>query len=433
VTTDVDVSTADATFEAQLNPDSLSALMRSTWTWDDRALRRDLSDLLVAVTAARARRQSAGPDDAIGATLHYRALSSGAAFAASVLGPAIIADTGNALRSQFVSAASDPAQFNRRTHVHFADVLEGVGDYFTNHLRALEYAPESQWRSLVYEDGRAGLNMTLRACGHQLSDSPWFANMALVWQTLDAAGTPSAASHARAVREGQLSATLAAAEASGSWDPALVRTKATRVADEWRLTGTKFFVPAAGDAEKVYVIARSLAGPTLFAVDGRHPTLTVSAQETIDSTRPLYALTFTDTPAELIGIEGAGGRLMSEALDLVVTALAAEQVGLIESALAILRTQLAYSTDAPWWAGEAVLRHAAAESLWRQALADNNPESAAAAHIGCSAAAVWIGTLVAQLCPDSQSTVILRRALSGSLWFGGPALSHERLLERLGI
>ena len=36
-----------------LTPESLSALMRSTWTWDDRALRRDLAALLVDLSAGR--------------------------------------------------------------------------------------------------------------------------------------------------------------------------------------------------------------------------------------------------------------------------------------------------------------------------------------------------------------------------------------------
>ena len=40
-------------FEDALTPETLSALMRSTWTWDDRALRRDLSTLLVEIAAAR--------------------------------------------------------------------------------------------------------------------------------------------------------------------------------------------------------------------------------------------------------------------------------------------------------------------------------------------------------------------------------------------
>lgn len=36
---------------AALSPDHLSALMRATWTWDDRALRARLAELLVDVLA----------------------------------------------------------------------------------------------------------------------------------------------------------------------------------------------------------------------------------------------------------------------------------------------------------------------------------------------------------------------------------------------
>lgn len=46
-------SSMSTEFEDALTPSTLSALIRSTWTWDDRALRRDLSGLLVELTAAR--------------------------------------------------------------------------------------------------------------------------------------------------------------------------------------------------------------------------------------------------------------------------------------------------------------------------------------------------------------------------------------------
>ena len=86
------------------------------------------------------------------------------------------------------------------------------------------------------------------------------------------------------------------------------------------------------------------------------------------------------------------------------------------------------------------LDHVAAAALWRHALAEdaagsaNASTAAAAAHIGCSAAAVRAATAAAELLGPAEATdAILRRALSGSLLFGGPALSHERLLERLGL
>ena len=66
----------------------------------------------------------------------------------------------------------------------------------------------------------------------------------------------------------------------------------------------------------LFVVARSTAGPSLFAVDAGAPGLTVSEMPAIDPTRPLARLELRRVPAVLIGIEGAGGRLMARALDL---------------------------------------------------------------------------------------------------------------------
>lgn len=71
------------TFADALDPETLSALMRSTWTWDDRALRRDLGALLVQVAAAN----GTIADPAVAAAVRATALRTGAQFVATVLGP----------------------------------------------------------------------------------------------------------------------------------------------------------------------------------------------------------------------------------------------------------------------------------------------------------------------------------------------------------
>ena len=87
-----------------LSPERLSALMRATWTWDDRALRRDLSELLADMMAtghlnARAfRRMQAGvapgPEMSVAKLMYAQNLTRAAHFVSRVLGPRIIADTG---------------------------------------------------------------------------------------------------------------------------------------------------------------------------------------------------------------------------------------------------------------------------------------------------------------------------------------------------
>jgi hypothetical protein len=423
-------------FEDQLTPDRLSALMRSTWTWDDRALRRDLSIVLVAVDAARYAATMADAADHA-ETLRARALASGAEFVAAVLGPKLIADTGAPLREHFAAQALDVAHFARNASSAFARVCEQAPKYAAQQS-AIGYAPESSWLTLVANDGLDGLATAMRAYGHGLSASDFFGTAALAWQTLQAVGPESdkAAVYAKAIESGAISATVAAAEESGSWDPALVRTTAVRTTTGWQLTGVKQFVPAADGADVYFVIARSLAGPSLFAVERSAPGLQISPLSVVDETRPLYQVALSDTPATLIGIEGAGGRLMMTTIDLATTALAAEQVGLIEKAMALLA-----AADAPQPAlSEVTLCHAAATSLWRRALGElaagssEASPAAAAAHIGCSRAAVDAATTTAELLgPSSETDALVRRALSGSLLFGGPALSYERHLERLGI
>ncbi|MEU6228829.1 acyl-CoA dehydrogenase family protein [Streptomyces sp. NPDC047042] len=89
---------------AALSPDHLSALMRATWTWDDRALRGRLAELLVDAMAtehlnARALRKlragtAPGPEMSVSKLMYGQNLTRAAHFVSDVLGPRIIADTG---------------------------------------------------------------------------------------------------------------------------------------------------------------------------------------------------------------------------------------------------------------------------------------------------------------------------------------------------
>ncbi|WP_330323846.1 acyl-CoA dehydrogenase family protein [Streptomyces pseudovenezuelae] len=89
---------------AALSPDHLSALMRATWTWDDRALRARLAELLVDVLATEHLNASAlrklragvapGPEMSVSKLMYGQNLTRAAHFVSDVLGPRIIADTG---------------------------------------------------------------------------------------------------------------------------------------------------------------------------------------------------------------------------------------------------------------------------------------------------------------------------------------------------
>src|SRR5262249_40530677 len=158
-----------------------------------------------------------------------------------------------------------------------------------------------------------------------------------------------------------ITATVAAAEQNGSWDPALVRTKAVRGQDGWQLSGFKVFVPAAERADVYLVIARSVAGPSLFAVERSAPGSRALPLDVIDEPCPLHRLEFANTPAKLVSAEGSGGRLMMTVIDLATTALAGEQVGVIDKAISLVSAGTPTETEF----AEMTVNHVAAEALWR--------------------------------------------------------------------
>ncbi|TAM65168.1 hypothetical protein [Mycobacterium sp.] len=421
-----------AELDTVLSADALTALMRSTWTWDDRALRRDLAALLVDLDSAR---QIAADDDipaSLSDAVQAQAYGAGSAFVADVLGPKLIADTGNPLRARYLDMALDTTRFAKRAHEAAQRAVGDTTAYFDSRIRAIEYVPAADWTGLVRNRGAAGLGDAMRAIGRGVVDSPLFASLGLAWQALDAVTRcEEAARLGQRLLSGDVVGTLAAAEQTGSWDPALVRTRAQPTDNGWRLTGEKNYVPAADAAGVVLVIGRSVAGPSLFAVDAGSAGLVIAPHDVTDSSRPLFGATFSDTPATLLGIEGGGGRLMSQLIDRATTALAAEQVGLIEAAIITLHDG---HGDADPRAADVAMAHAAAYASWRHAVSNPSPAASATAHIACSAAAVRATGIVAEILDLHESVAsLVRRAQSASLLFGGPALSHERLLERLGI
>ncbi len=249
--------------------------------------------------------------------------------------------------------------------------------------------------------------------------------------------------------------TVAIAEGDGSWDAALIRTRAHLVDGVWILNGVKNWVPDAHGASVVLVLARTTAGPTLFRVDQAAAGMSIDPMRVIDETRPLFTVRLSDTPAEMIGREGGGGRLLAELLDITVLALSAEQVGLAQKCLEISvdYAKVRHQFGRPIGSFQAV-KHLCAEILAHVELARASCEEAvlsaqegaestsidaAAAHLTCSAAAVFAAKETIQVLGgigftwDHPAHVYFRRATSSQLLLGGPAVSHERLLDRLGI
>ncbi|MET8515885.1 acyl-CoA dehydrogenase family protein [Streptomyces sp. NPDC005077] len=305
--------------------------------------------------------------------------------------------------------------------------------------------------------GPVELGVVMEEMGRALLCAPFFASVVLAVQALLASGDSEAcARHLPGIASGRITATLAVAEDSGSWDPALISARAVPDGDgAWQLSGRKAFVIDGTTADLLLVVARTVAGPSLFAVDREAAGLSVERMETLDATRAMARLTFDAVPATLVGSDGAGGRVMAKVLDIATVGLAAEQAGgarrCLEMSADHARTR--HQFGRPIGSFQAV-KHKCADMLVQVELAEaasreaarlaaedapDSPVAAAVAHACCSRAYVFAALENIQVHGgigftwEHPAHLYFRRAKSSQLLFGGPAVYHERLLDRLGI
>ena len=154
--------------------------------------------------------------------------------------------------------------------------------------------------------GYVELGIVLEEMGRALLCAPYFSSVVLAANTLLQSGDEAAKqAHLPGIASGETIATLAFTEPSGKWDEAGITMEATASGDGYTLSGEKSFVLDGHTANLIIVAARTGAGVSLFAVDGDASGLTREALSTMDQTRKQAKLTFDNTPATLIGTEGA--------------------------------------------------------------------------------------------------------------------------------
>jgi alkylation response protein AidB-like acyl-CoA dehydrogenase len=244
-------------------------------------------------------------------------------------------------------------------------------------------------------------------------------------------------------------ATLAVAEASGAWEEAAVRARATGPA--WRLEGEKSYVVDGLTADVLVVAARrdDTGDVALFRVDAGTPGLDRAPLPTVDRTRRQARVTLRATPARLL--EGS----VDDAVDLCAVALAAEQVGGAQRCLdmAVDHARRRVQFGRPIGSFQAV-KHLCADMLLElesarsaafyaaSALArgaGDLPAAAAVAKACCSEAYVKVATDSLHVHGglgftwDHDAHLYFKRARSSQLLFGDPRHHRERLVRLLGL
>ncbi|MGI9646776.1 MAG: acyl-CoA dehydrogenase family protein [Ilumatobacteraceae bacterium] len=300
------------------------------------------------------------------------------------------------------------------------------------------------------------LGIVLEEMGRALLCAPFFSTVVLAANTLIECGDDDAKkSYLPGIASGETIATLAFTEPSGKWDEAGITMEATPSGDGYVLNGEKSFVLDGHIANLIIVAAKTPAGTSLFAVEDDAEGLTRTALSTMDQTRKQAKLTFENTPARLIGTDGAGWDVISTVLDLAAVGLAAEQVGGAQFVLdmAVEYAKVRVQFGRPIGSFQAIkhkcadmllevesAKSAAYYGMWcASEMNDELPSTASLAKAYCSEAYFHAAAENIQIHGgigftwEHPAHLYFKRAKSSELLFGDPTYHREQLAQRIGI
>lgn len=334
---------------------------------------------------------------------------------------------------------------------------------------------EDQWKAIAEmgwpsmhipeEFGGAGfsiaeLNVLIEELGRRLLPSPFFGTVVLGVNALLEAGDRAMCERVLpSVASGELRLALAHTERGGDWRPAAIEATATRHEGHFVLTGEKHYVIDGHTADQLIVSALTDAGVTLFLVDRTADGVAAESVVTMDMTRKMATVTFTDVEVPLdavIGENGKGARTLERTLDLAVVSLAAEQVG---GAAFCLEESVAYAKTRRQF-GRAIgsfqaIKHKCADMLIAVESArsasryativaasgdrDELQVAAPVAKAFCSETYFNAASEMIQIHGgigftwEHDAHLYFKRAESSKLLFGDPGSHRERLAEHLAF
>jgi alkylation response protein AidB-like acyl-CoA dehydrogenase len=176
--------------------------------------------------------------------------------------------------------------------------------------------------------GFGELAIVLEEMGRALVCAPYFATTVLAAGAILNAGTEAEKQALLpGIASGDTIATMAWAEDNGRWDADGTTLKATLAEGGYRLDGHKSFVLDGHTADTIVVLARAPAGLSLFTVAGTASGLTRRLLKTMDPTRKLARLTFSNVAATPLGEPGGAATPFARTMTEAAICLANEMVG----------------------------------------------------------------------------------------------------------
>ncbi|HEX4016705.1 MAG TPA: acyl-CoA dehydrogenase family protein [Frankiaceae bacterium] len=178
------------------------------------------------------------------------------------------------------------------------------------------------------------LAVVMSELGRFLVCSPYFASVILATNAfLESGDKEVCLAYLPRLAAGELIGALAVNEQTAELAPDADTTTAEQGGADWTLSGEKNFVLAGLAADVLVVSAAAPSGPSLFVVDATHASVERTALSVMDMTRHQARISFTQTPATLLGEAGAAAAVLSRVAEIAVVALASEQAGAAERCL----------------------------------------------------------------------------------------------------
>ncbi|MFL6214744.1 MAG: acyl-CoA dehydrogenase family protein [Blastocatellia bacterium] len=203
---------------------------------------------------------------------------------------------------------------------------------------------EQGWTGLIFDEADGGMGLSLvemavafEEMGRALVPGAFLSSVPLAGSLIAKAGNDGQRKqYLRAICEGEAKATVALLEAGGDWNPEAVQLAATETATGLRLNGTKLFVSDAGAVDYIITAARAGSDLLLAVVAANAPGLSIKPMPSIDATRHLYEMRYSDVEvasADVLARGGAAHAALESALDVATIAITAEMVGGMQWAL----------------------------------------------------------------------------------------------------
>jgi alkylation response protein AidB-like acyl-CoA dehydrogenase len=193
------------------------------------------------------------------------------------------------------------------------------------------------WTGLIIPDEYGGLGLrplelavVAEEMGRACLPGPFLSTLFAATLISQAASPAQQAEYLERVAAGKIKATVAQLEESASWDMDAVELAANREGNIFRLTGRKLFVSDAETADLIICVAREADGYVLLPVVHDASGIKIKPMSSMDATRKLYEMSFTDVcipQSDAFGADGEVRTALRQATEVATVALCAEMVG----------------------------------------------------------------------------------------------------------